>query len=73
MAGDLRTETDALQTQLREAELRLEQLAITRTSITSLADRIPAARTAGPAGSLELPEHPDHPSILAAFNGPLAR
>ncbi|MFD4413540.1 hypothetical protein ACFVXW_22450 [Streptomyces sp. NPDC058251] len=73
LADDLRTQIDALQTQLREAELRLEHLAITRTTITGLADRIPA-QTVAPAGSLELPEHPDYPRILAVFNdttGPL--
>lgn len=73
LADDLRTQIDALQSQLREAELRLEHLAITRTTITGLADRIPA-QTVDPAGSLELPEHPDYPRILAVFNdthGPL--
>lgn len=39
--GDLRTQIDTLQSQLREAELRLEHLAITRTTITGLAGRIP--------------------------------
>ncbi|MEU6201655.1 hypothetical protein [Streptomyces sp. NPDC047061] len=67
LADDLRTQIDALQTRLREAELRLEHLAITRTTITRLANRIPA-RTVDPAGSLELPEHPDYPRILAVFN-----
>jgi len=73
LADDLRTQIDTLQTQLREAELRLEHLAITRTTITGLADRIPV-QSADPSGSLELPEHPDYPRILAAFNdttGPL--
>ena len=73
LADDLRTRIDALQIQLREAELRLEHLAITRTTITGLADRIPA-QTVDPAGSPELPEHPDYPRILAVFNdttGPL--
>ncbi|MFF3956013.1 hypothetical protein ACFYY1_22680 [Streptomyces sp. NPDC001890] len=67
LADDLRTQIDALQTQLREAELRLEHLAITRTTITRLADRVPA-QTVDPAGSLELSEHSDHPRITA---GPL--
>ncbi|MFE9601534.1 hypothetical protein [Streptomyces hokutonensis] len=70
---DLRTQIDALQTQLREAELRLEHLAITRATITGLTDRIPTPAV-NPAGSLELPEHPDYPRILAVFNdttGPL--
>jgi hypothetical protein len=73
LADGLRTQIDTLQTQLREAELRLEHLAITRTTITGLADRIPA-QSAGPSASLELPEHPDYPRILAVFNdttGPL--
>ncbi|WP_327714084.1 hypothetical protein OG381_00610 [Streptomyces sp. NBC_00490] len=73
LADDLRTQIDTLQTQLRQAELRLEHLAITRETIAGLADRIPA-QTAGPAGGLELPEHPDYPRILAVFNdatGPL--
>ncbi|MFJ7967339.1 hypothetical protein [Streptomyces sp. NPDC096324] len=67
LADDLRNQIDTLQTQLREAELRLKHLAITRTTITCLADRIPAP-SADPSGSLELPEHPDHPRILAVFN-----
>jgi len=73
LAGNLRTRIDTLQTQLREAELRLEHLAITRTTITGLADRIPV-QSPDPSGSLELPEHPDYPRILAIFNdtiGPL--
>ncbi|MDK1349216.1 hypothetical protein QNO09_39550 [Streptomyces sp. 378] len=73
LAGDLRTQIDTLQTQLREAELRLEHLAITRTTITGLADRIPV-QSPEPSESLELPEHPDYPRILAVFNdttGPL--
>ncbi|QCD60327.1 hypothetical protein [Streptomyces hawaiiensis] len=73
LAGDLRTQIDTLQTELREAELRLEHLAITRTTITGLADRIPV-QSPDPSGSLELPEHPDYPRILAVFNdttGPL--
>ncbi|MFD9354733.1 hypothetical protein [Streptomyces sp. NPDC060031] len=66
LAGDLRTQIDTLQAQLREAELRLEHLAITRTTITGLADRIPV-QSPDPSG-LELPEHPDYPRILAVFN-----
>lgn len=67
LANDLHTQINALQTHLREAELRLEHLAITRTTVTGLADRIPA-QTVAPAGSLELPEHPDYPRILTVFN-----
>ncbi|MFE9826501.1 hypothetical protein ACFYSH_30960 [Streptomyces sp. NPDC005791] len=73
LADNLRTQIDTLQAQLLEAELRLEHLAITRTTITGLADRIPV-QSADPSGSLELPEHPDYPRIVAAFNdatGPL--
>ncbi|MGW4103088.1 hypothetical protein [Streptomyces sp. NPDC004976] len=71
--AELRTRIDALQDQLREAELRLEHLTITRTTVAGLADRIPT-QAAGLSGSLELPEHPDYPRILAVFNdaaGPL--
>nr|WSS66862.1 hypothetical protein OG491_00380 [Streptomyces sp. NBC_01175] len=46
---------------MREAETHLEHLAITRTTVTSLADRLAAAAP-------DLPEHPDYPRILAAFN-----
>ncbi|MFF0630759.1 hypothetical protein [Streptomyces sp. NPDC004296] len=60
-ADDLRTQIDDLQARLREAETRLEHLAITRKTVTSLADRLP---TSPP----ELPEHPDYPRILAVFN-----
>jgi hypothetical protein len=67
LADDLRTQIDDLQTRLREAETHLEHLAITRKTITGLADRLPAHTP-------DLPEHPDYPRILAAFNhatGPL--
>ncbi|MFE5244144.1 MULTISPECIES: hypothetical protein [unclassified Streptomyces] len=45
----------------------LEHLAITRKTVTGLADRLPAVAP-------DLPEHPDCPRILDAFNhatGPL--
>ncbi|MCW8097086.1 hypothetical protein [Streptomyces tauricus] len=73
LADDLRTRIDALQTQLREAEPRLEHPAITRTTVTGPDDRIPT-QAADPSGTLELPEHPDYPRILAVFDdatGPL--
>ncbi|MCX2927884.1 hypothetical protein [Streptomyces sp. NEAU-W12] len=41
LADDLRTQIDGLQTRLREAEMHLEHLAITRTTVTGLADRLP--------------------------------
>ncbi|WP_411139242.1 hypothetical protein [Streptomyces sp. C10] len=66
-ADDLRTQIDGLQTRLREAETHLEHLAITRKTVTSLADRIPVSPP-------ELPEHPDYARILTVFNeatGPL--
>lgn len=57
LAGDLRAQIDGLQTRLREAETHLEHLAITRKTVTGLADRLPAvvpdsARASGP------PPHP---------------
>ncbi|MGW1819154.1 hypothetical protein ACWCQM_37030 [Streptomyces sp. NPDC002125] len=61
LADDLREQIDGLQNRLREAETHLEHLAITRTTVTGLADRRPAAAP-------DLPEHPDHPRILAVFN-----
>ncbi|WP_406470296.1 hypothetical protein [Streptomyces sp. NBC_01615] len=64
---DLRAQIGQLQTRLRETETHLEHLAITRKTVTGLADRLPAS----PA---DLPEHPDYPRILAVFNeatGPL--
>ncbi|MFF9221644.1 hypothetical protein [Streptomyces viridosporus] len=61
MADDLRTQIAELQARLREAETHLEHLAITRKTVTSLADRLPAAPP-------DLPEHPDYPRILAVFN-----
>lgn len=67
LADDLRAQIDDLQAKLREAETHLEHLAITRKTVTGLADRLP---TPPP----ELPGHPDYPRILAAFNestGPL--
>lgn len=69
VADELRTQIDELQGRLREAETHLEHLAITRKTVTALADRIPAQTTAP-----DLPEHPDYPRILAVFNeatGPL--
>ncbi|MFI5774016.1 hypothetical protein ACIA74_36985 [Streptomyces sp. NPDC051658] len=67
LADDLRTQIDELHARLRETETHLEHLAITRTTVTGLADRLPAHTP-------DLPEHPDYPRILAAFNdatGPL--
>lgn len=61
LADGLRSQIDGLQNRLREAETHLEHLAITRTTVTSLSDRLPAAAP-------DLPEHPDYPRILAAFN-----
>lgn len=69
MADDLRTQIDELQARLREVDTHLEHLAITRKTVTALADRITAR-----ADSPDLPEHPDYPRILAVFNeatGPL--
>ncbi|MFF7234503.1 hypothetical protein [Streptomyces sioyaensis] len=69
MADELRTQIGELQARLREAETHLEQLAITRKTVTALADRLPTQ-----ADSPGLPEHPAYPRILAVFNeatGPL--
>ncbi|MGW4698932.1 hypothetical protein [Streptomyces sp. NPDC004285] len=54
---------------LWEAETHLEHLAITRKTVTALADR-----TTSQPGSPDLPEHPDYPRILRVFKeatGPL--
>ncbi|WP_329460663.1 hypothetical protein [Streptomyces sp. NBC_01497] len=67
MAEDLRTQIEELQSRLRETKSHLKNLAITRKTVTAIADRLP---TAPP----DLPEHPDHPRILGVFNeatGPL--
>ncbi|MFG2858420.1 hypothetical protein ACGFZ9_49130 [Streptomyces mirabilis] len=69
LTDDLRTRIEELQARLREAETHVEHLAITRKTVTALADRIPTQ-----AASPDLPEHPDYPHILAVFNeatGPL--
>ncbi|WP_280860500.1 hypothetical protein [Streptomyces sp. SAI-144] len=59
LADDLRAQIDDLQTRLREAEMHLEHLVITRKTVTGLADRLP----------LSPPEHPDYPPrVIAAFN-----
>ncbi|MCX4746330.1 hypothetical protein OG455_12460 [Kitasatospora sp. NBC_01287] len=66
LADDLRSQIQELQGRLREAETQLEHLAITRKTVTALADRLPARTTP--------PEHPDYPRILSLFNeatGPL--
>ncbi|MDP9607872.1 hypothetical protein [Streptomyces demainii] len=67
LADDLRAQIEDLQSRLREAQTHLEHLTITRKTVTSLADRIPASPP-------ELPEHPDYTRILTVFNeatGPL--
>jgi hypothetical protein len=63
MADGLRTQINELQTRLREVETHLEHLAITRKTVTALADRIPAR-----ADSPGLPEQPDYSRILAVVN-----
>lgn len=66
-ADDLRAQIDDLRSRLRQAETHLEHLAITRKTVTGLADRLP---TVAP----DLSEHPGCPRILDAFNhatGPL--
>ncbi|MFF7929383.1 hypothetical protein ACFZDP_51720 [Streptomyces mirabilis] len=63
LAGDLRAQIDDLQARLREAETHLEHLAITRKTVTGLADRLPV-QTSSP----DLPGHPDYSRILAVFN-----
>ncbi|WP_405680806.1 hypothetical protein OG239_03040 [Streptomyces sp. NBC_00868] len=42
LADDLRAQITALQARLREAETRLEHLAITRKTVTALGERLPA-------------------------------
>ncbi|MFJ3899527.1 hypothetical protein [Streptomyces sp. NPDC090083] len=67
LAEDLRAQIDDLQIRLQEAETHLEHLTITRRTVTGLADRLPVVAP-------DLPEHPDYPRILDAFNhatGPL--
>ncbi|WP_369776420.1 hypothetical protein [Streptomyces sp. R33] len=67
LADDLRGQIAELQNRLREAETHLEHLAITRKTVTALADRL----STGPP---DLPEHLDYPRILSVFNdatGPL--
>ncbi|GAB2754522.1 hypothetical protein [Kitasatospora kifunensis] len=69
LAEDLCTQIAELNNRLRQAQTQLERLAITRETVTALADRLPV-RTSSPG----LPEHPDYPRILAVFNeasGPL--
>jgi hypothetical protein len=63
LTDDLRAQIAGLQDRLREAETHLEHLAITRKTVTALADRLPEQ-----AGATNLPEHPDYPRILAVFN-----
>ncbi|MEU1125001.1 hypothetical protein ABZ371_15910 [Streptomyces sp. NPDC005899] len=63
LADDLRTQIAGLQNRLGEVETHLEHLAITRKTVTALADRLPAQTSAA-----DRPEHPDYPRILAVFN-----
>ncbi|MFD9303181.1 hypothetical protein ACFWCB_11000 [Streptomyces sp. NPDC060048] len=69
LTDGLRTQIAEPQGRLREAETHLEHLAITRKTVTALGERLPTHPV-----SPGLPEHPDHPRILAVFNegiGPL--
>ncbi|MFE4667498.1 hypothetical protein ACFRI7_00435 [Streptomyces sp. NPDC056716] len=63
MADDLGAQINGLQTRLREAEIHLEHLAITRKPITGPAGRLPV-QTSSP----DLPETRDHSRILAVFD-----
>ncbi|MCX5374917.1 hypothetical protein [Streptomyces sp. NBC_00091] len=63
LADDLRGQIAKLQGLLRDAETHLEHLAITRKTVTALADQLPTQDA-----SADLPEHPDYPRILAIFN-----
>ncbi|MFF9690500.1 hypothetical protein [Streptomyces sp. NPDC014623] len=63
LADDLRTQIEELQNRLQEAETHLEHLAITRKTVTALADRLPAHTSMA-----DRPEHPDYPRILSVFN-----
>ncbi|MEW1779994.1 hypothetical protein [Streptomyces sp. NPDC086777] len=60
LADDLRAQIDDLQNRPREADTYLEHLALTRKTVTTLADRLPAHPV-----SLGVPEHPDYPRVLA--------
>jgi hypothetical protein len=61
LADDLGAQIDDLRIRLREADTHLERLAITRKTVTGLADRLTAIAP-------DLPEHPDYPRILVTFN-----
>jgi hypothetical protein len=63
LADDLRTRIEELQSRLREAETHLEHLAITRKTVTALADRLPAQTS-----TADRPEHPDYSRILTVFH-----
>ncbi|MET9921579.1 hypothetical protein ABZZ04_31535 [Streptomyces sp. NPDC006435] len=65
-ANALRAQVDNLQTRLRKAEIHLEHIAITRKTVTGLADRFPASRRncpsirTTPASSPCSTRRPDH-------------
>ncbi|MFF3728503.1 hypothetical protein ACFYYM_39825 [Streptomyces erythrochromogenes] len=61
MANDLQTQIAELHGRPREAETHFEHLPITRKTVTTLADWLPADPP-------DLPEHPDFPRILAVFD-----
>ncbi|GAA2415548.1 hypothetical protein GCM10010255_62180 [Streptomyces coeruleofuscus] len=64
LTDGLRGQITELQARLREAETHLEHLAITRKTVTGLADRLLAAPP-------DLPEHPDYPaSSLSSTRSP---
>ncbi|MGP3947907.1 hypothetical protein [Streptomyces sp. 7N604] len=65
LADELRTQITELQARLREAKTHLDHLAITRKTVTALAERLPT-QTASP----DPPEHPDYPRILASSTRP---
>ncbi|WP_405881091.1 hypothetical protein OG762_22315 [Streptomyces sp. NBC_01136] len=65
LADDFRAQITELQNRLREAETQIEHLVIALKTVTALTERLSVH---------PLPEHPDHPRILAVFNkaaGPL--
>ncbi|UGQ12032.1 hypothetical protein LO772_07950 [Yinghuangia sp. ASG 101] len=68
LADELRTEMADLQSRLRAAETHLEHLAITRTTVTALADRIPT-RSPSP----DLPDPPATPASSTSATRQTAR
>ncbi|MER5570329.1 hypothetical protein ABT083_29610 [Streptomyces goshikiensis] len=71
IADDLRMQIGEVQARLREAETHLEHLAITRKTVTALADRLPDV--VGPLRARDVCEALDHELLPKNIEGTRAK